>query len=49
MRSGVIRSVGADSGDMPHGIGDRAGSAGDPNLAYALDAERVDVRIVLLD
>ncbi len=51
MRSGVIRSVGADSGDMPHGIDDRVVSASDPNLAHTLDADtldadRVDVRIV---
>ena len=39
----------ANPGRVPHRVGDGAGGAGDPDLADALDAERVDVRIVLLD
>jgi hypothetical protein len=39
----------ADSCGVPNGVCDRAGRAGDPDLAHAFDAERVDVRIVLLD
>ena len=39
----------ADTGRVPDRIGDRAGGSRDADLADALDAERVDVRVVLLD
>ena len=39
----------ADAGRVPDRIGDRADRAGDADLADALDAERIDVRIVLVD
>ena len=39
----------ADPGRVPHRVGDRAGRSGDPDLADALDAERVDVGVVLFD
>ena len=34
---------------MPDRVGDRTGAAGDADLADTFDAERVDVRIVLVD
>ena len=37
------------AGRVPDGIGDRTGAAGDADLADALDAERVHVRIALPD
>jgi hypothetical protein len=39
----------ANSGRMPDRIGDRARRAGDADLADALDAERIHVRVVFLD
>ena len=39
----------ANSRCVPDGIGDRARRAGDADLADPFDAERIDVRIVLLD
>ena len=39
----------AYAGRVPDRVGDRADGAGDADLADALDAERVDVGIVLVD
>src|SRR5690349_12929704 len=39
----------ARAGGVEHGVRDRRGRAGDADLAGALDAERVDVRIDLVD
>ncbi len=36
-------------GRVPNRIGDRTGRSGYRNLPYALDAERVDMRVVLFD
>src|ERR1700685_3255894 len=39
----------ANPGRVPNRVGDGTGGSRDPDLADALDAERVDVRVVLLD
>ena len=39
----------AHPSSVPNGVRDRTGRAGDPDLADALDAERVDVWIMFLD
>src|SRR5437879_10152143 len=39
----------ADPGRVPYRVGDGTGRAGDADLAHALDAERVDMGIMLLD
>src|SRR5277367_1239867 len=39
----------ADPGRVPYRVGDGAGGSRDPDLADALDAERIDVWVVLLD
>jgi hypothetical protein len=45
----VIGYLGAHPGGVPNGVRDHTGRAGDPALADALDAERVDVWIMFLD
>src|ERR1044072_9784106 len=39
----------AHAGGMPNRVGDGAGGAGDGDLTDALDAERIDVAVVLMD